>query len=100
MVNVLTSIKAIKMHFASYEFIDFIPTPRLFFPRLIGSAEIFMRRADDDGDNLLNFREFADYMLKHEHDLKLVFKSIDVDRDGAITLYEIQVHPSTVRIYR
>ena len=59
--------------------------------RLIGSAEVFMSRADDDGDNLLNFHEFANYMLEHEHNLKLVFKTIDVDKDGAITLHEIQV---------
>ena len=51
-----------------------------------------MSRADDDGDNLLNFHEFANYMLEHEHNLKLVFKTIDVDKDGAITLYEIQVN--------
>lgn len=50
-----------------------------------------MSRADDDGDNLLNFREFANYMLEHEHNLKLVFKKMDVDKDGAITLHEIQV---------
>ena len=50
-----------------------------------------MSRADDDGDNLLNFHEFANYMLEHEHNLKLVFKTIDVDKDGAITLHEIQV---------
>ena len=57
----------------------------------MGCAEEFMSRADDDGDNLLNFREFADYVLEHEHNLKLVFKTIDTDKDGAITLREIQV---------
>jgi Ca2+-binding EF-hand superfamily protein len=52
--------------------------------RLVGSAEVFMARADDNGDKLLNFSEFASYMLEHEHNLKLVFKLIDTNKDGTM----------------
>ena len=57
--------------------------------KLSDDAATFMQRADVDADGTIEFAELASYLANHERRLKVVFDSLDADRDGGVTAAEI-----------
>ncbi|XP_072918568.1 mitochondrial adenyl nucleotide antiporter SLC25A24-like [Hemitrygon akajei] len=48
-----------------------------------------LQSGDSDQDNVLDFREFTNYLHNHEKKLRLAFKSLDKNNDGKIDAVEI-----------
>ena len=48
------------------------------------SQEI-ITKADESKEGTLDFREFVNYMIQHERDLKLAFSDLDRNEDGKLT---------------
>lgn len=42
-----------------------------------------MKKADTDANAAIDFNEFINYMLSHEHKLYLAFTSLDKNKDGS-----------------
>ncbi|XP_062515568.1 calcium-binding mitochondrial carrier protein SCaMC-2-like [Corticium candelabrum] len=53
-------------------------------------AQEIVRRGDEDWDGRLDFREFAKYMIEHEQNLRVVFRDIDINKDGILDKAEIK----------
>jgi solute carrier family 25 phosphate transporter 23/24/25/41 len=56
----------------------------------IDQAQEILKRGDENWDGHLDFREFVKYMLEHEQNLRLVFRDIDINKDGILDKGEIR----------
>ncbi|CAN8019907.1 unnamed protein product [Ixodes persulcatus] len=63
---------------------------KLGLPHSPGSAEKFIQASDTGKDGSVSFAEFVHYIIEHEKNLMVVFKSLDANRDGALDATEIQ----------
>ncbi|XP_055049435.1 calcium-binding mitochondrial carrier protein SCaMC-3b [Misgurnus anguillicaudatus] len=50
-----------------------------------------VRESDSNDDGQLDFTEFTQYLRKHEKNLRLMFSSLDHNKDGRIDVAEIQL---------
>ncbi|CAN7993378.1 unnamed protein product [Ixodes hexagonus] len=83
---------------------------KLGLPHSPGSAEKFIQASDTGKDGSVCFAEFVHYIIEHEKNLMVVFKSLDTNRDGALDANEIQTsfqrlgvnidHDEAVRLLR
>ncbi|EEC18754.1 ADP/ATP translocase, putative, partial [Ixodes scapularis] len=63
---------------------------KLGLPHSPGSAEKFIQASDTGKDGSVSFAEFVHYIIEHEKNLMVVFKSLDANRDGTLDATEIQ----------
>lgn len=57
---------------------------KLGLPHSTDNAKKFIESSDLARDGVVDFQEFAQYVLEHERNLKLVFNKIDENADGHI----------------
>lgn len=57
---------------------------KLGLPHSTDNAKKFIESSDLTRDGVVDFQEFAQYVLEHERNLKLVFNKIDENADGHI----------------
>lgn len=57
---------------------------KLGLPHSTDNAKKFIEFSDLTRDGVVDFQEFAQYVLEHERNLKLVFNKIDENADGHI----------------
>ncbi|XP_022672713.1 calcium-binding mitochondrial carrier protein SCaMC-2-like [Varroa destructor] len=62
---------------------------KLGLPHSTDNAKKFIESSDLARDGVVDFQEFAQYVLEHERNLKLVFNKIDENADGHIDEEEI-----------
>ncbi|XP_029706858.1 calcium-binding mitochondrial carrier protein SCaMC-1 isoform X2 [Takifugu rubripes] len=55
-----------------------------------GSAEKIVKDGDTNHDGALDFEEFTQYLRAHEKELKIMFSSLDRNKDGKIDAAEIR----------
>ncbi|XP_014788605.1 calcium-binding mitochondrial carrier protein SCaMC-2 [Octopus bimaculoides] len=58
-------------------------------PQVPGQAQRFFEKTDVSKDGQVNFAEFVQYVAEHEKKLRLFFRNIDTNQDGAIDVSEI-----------
>ncbi|GAB1602492.1 calcium-binding mitochondrial carrier protein SCaMC-2-like [Argonauta hians] len=58
-------------------------------PQVPGQAQRFFEKSDISKDGQVNFSEFVQYVAEHEKKLRLFFRNIDTNQDGAIDVSEI-----------
>ncbi|XP_064458634.1 calcium-binding mitochondrial carrier protein SCaMC-2-like [Ornithodoros turicata] len=63
---------------------------RLGLPHTPGSVEKFIEASDKGKDGTVDFAEFVHYIIEHEKNLMVVFKSLDENRDGSLDANEIK----------
>lgn len=63
---------------------------KLGLPHTPGSVEKFITASDTGKDGTVDFAEFVHYIIEHEKNLMVVFKSLDANKDGSLDANEIR----------
>uniref|UniRef100_A0A6G5ABV6 Putative mitochondrial carrier protein n=1 Tax=Rhipicephalus microplus TaxID=6941 RepID=A0A6G5ABV6_RHIMP len=63
---------------------------KLGLPHSPGSVERFITVSDTGKDGTVDFAEFVHYIIEHEKNLMVVFKSLDANSDGSLDANEIR----------
>uniref|UniRef100_H3D982 EF-hand domain-containing protein n=1 Tax=Tetraodon nigroviridis TaxID=99883 RepID=H3D982_TETNG len=63
-----------------------------------GSAEKIVKDGDTNQDGALDFEEFSQYLRAHEKELRIMFSSLDRNKDGKIDAAEIRHSLHTIGV--
>ncbi|XP_077504356.1 calcium-binding mitochondrial carrier protein SCaMC-2-like isoform X4 [Amblyomma americanum] len=72
---------------------------KLGLPHSPGSVEKFITASDTGKDGTVDFAEFVHYIIEHEKNLMVVFKSLDANSDGSLDANEIKTSFQSLGIH-